>query len=102
MHKHEKVYNPGDIEKLNREVEELSMKVNSLSDTMINSKPWSVHWLGGDIKDGDIKDGATEVRPARFQAALDAMCRAAEDLQMASHELAMLETETLYPEPEGG
>jgi hypothetical protein len=89
MHKHEKVYNPGDIEKLNREVEELSMKVNSLRDTMVNSQPWSVHWLGG-----DIKDGATEVRPARFQAALDAVGSATEGLSVASHELAMLNVES--------
>lgn len=52
---------------------------------MTNGRPWPAHWMGG-----DIKSGATEVRPARFQAALNAVRRATEALQTASHELTML------------
>ena len=93
MRQYEKVYKAEDVAKLIRQVEELAMKVGSLQDCMTNSRPWSAHWLGG-----DIKNGATEVRPARFQAALDAVRRATEGLETASHELAMLETEILHPE----
>ena len=92
MRQYEKVYKAEDVANLIRQVEELAMKVGSLQDTMTNSRPWSAHWLGG-----DIKNGATEVRPARFQAARDAVRRATDGLETASHELAMLETEILHP-----
>lgn len=93
MRQYEKVYKAEDVAKLHGQIEDLLMKVSSLSDTMTNSRPWSAHWLGG-----DIKNGATEVRPARFQAALDAVHNAVEALQTAGHELYMLETEILHPE----
>ena len=97
MHTHEKVYKAEDVANLIREVEGLAMRVSSLKDTMVNRRPWSAHWLGG-----DIKNGATEVRPARFQAALDAVRRATEGLETASHELAMLHIEVLHPESKKG
>ena len=83
-----KVYKVEDVERLLKQIEDLGQEVSGLADTMTNSKPWAAHWLGG-----DRDHGATEVRPARFQAALDAMNRAARDLQEASHELAMYTVE---------
>jgi hypothetical protein len=92
MREHTKVYKVEDVERLLTQVEDLSRGVFGLAGTMTNSKPWAAHWLGG-----DLKDGATEVRPARFQAALDAMNRAARDLQKAGHELAMYTAESATP-----
>jgi phage host-nuclease inhibitor protein Gam len=84
-----KVYNTEDVERLLKQVEDLSREVSGLADTMTNSKPWAAHWLGG-----DRDHGATEIRPARFQAALDAVRRAARDLQKADHQLAMYTVES--------
>jgi hypothetical protein len=92
MREHTKVYKVEDVERLLTQVEDLSRGVFGLADTMTNSEPWAAHWLGG-----GLKDGATEVRPARFQAALDAVNRAARDLQKASHELAMYTVENATP-----
>jgi hypothetical protein len=84
-----KKYKVEDVERLNTQVEDVTRTVFGIQDTMINSKPWAAHWLGG-----DLKHGATEVRPERFQAALDEVTRAALALRKAGFELAMLSVES--------
>lgn len=84
-----KQYPAADVERLLSQVDAAGEEVSRLSDTMTNGEPWAAHWLGG-----DCKNGATEVRPKRFQRALDAVREASNALQTASHELAMLRIET--------
>ncbi len=84
-----KKYKVEDVDALTRTVFGFQDTVFGLADTMTNSKPWAAHWLGG-----DLEHGATEVRPARFQAALDEVKRAADALRKAGFELAMLSVES--------
>jgi hypothetical protein len=79
-----KAYETEDLRDLTAELEYLCERVAGLADTMTNGEPWAARWLGGD---------ATEVRPDRFQAALDAVRRAASELQGAGHQTAMLVVE---------
>jgi phosphomevalonate kinase len=84
VHEYVKRYNCKDVEALMAEVDDLARQVFALQDTMINSRPWAAHWLGG-----DIEHGATEVQPPRFAEARSNVSQAARLLRSASHELAM-------------
>lgn len=88
-----KNYGSEDIEDLIKRLEAATRPIYALSDEMTNTKPWAAHWLGG-----DIDRGATEVRPARFQAALDRVRQASNLLSSASHELAMYTIEENWDE----
>ena len=84
-----KQYDRRGLQALADEIDQARAPVQKILGQMANAKPWAAHWLGG-----DHETGSSEIQPARFRSARNAVREARDQLNEAAHQLVMLSSDT--------